>query len=73
MSQLLVRLYLSGAGADADAALSSTGSVSPGDVLAVRQSEAVLPQQLAHLPPELSLTPEGTAPAPTALCRLDPL
>lgn len=37
------------------------GSVSPGDMLAVCKSEAVLPQQLAHLPPELPLAPEGTA------------
>lgn len=37
----------------------SPGSVSPGDMLAVCQSEAVLSQQLAHLPAKLPLTPQG--------------
>lgn len=37
-----------------------SGFVSPGDLSAVCKSEAILPQQLAHLPPELPLTPEGT-------------
>lgn len=56
VGKLLICLF------DADTVLSiSPGSVSPGDMLAVRESETVLPQQLAHLPPELPLAPEGTA------------
>lgn len=46
---------------DVDTVSLPLGSVSPGDMSAVRQSKAVLSQQLAHFPPELPLTPEGTA------------
>lgn len=39
--------------------LSTPGSVSSGDLPAVCQSEAVLPQPLAHFPQQLSVKPQG--------------
>lgn len=48
------------------------GSLPSGNMFAVCQSEAVLPQQLAHLPAELSLTSKGTnttfTPIKQAVC-----
>lgn len=38
---------------------STSGSVSSGDLPAVCQSEAVLPQPLAHFPQQLPLKPQG--------------
>ena len=39
--------------------LSTPGSVSSGDLPVVCQSEAVLPQPLAHFPQQLPLKPQG--------------